>query len=361
MIRQMSGMMAIVPYFSSIAGVYGNKILWLGIFLLVIVIICNKPTIWEVIACAWAMVTVYISDNTMMLILMFLVVAARNIDKISIVRVWMAPVTLVMAVSIVLYPILHAQGDPMAVEWYGRWTFFFNHPNSFGLWFAFWILGIIYLGRTRMPRWLESLLLVGASAFLVALPQSKTAAMVLILGIPLLLLEKYNRKVCRAALCAIPILCIAVTVVLTTLYYRGTLLCNQYVLYPSFALRFQEAAINLMKCPPNLWGQKVYHLGQNIVLYGVTRQNVSMDNGIVAAIIYYGVILGTLLVAFLVANIFLQAKAEDERRVMQAILLAITFVMGMMEWPAWYGTIGFPMLFLGDWVRKNDKKKPEAT
>jgi len=151
------------------------------------------------------------------------------------------------------------------------------------------------------------------------------------------------------------------TVVLTMLYYEGILLCNQYVLHPTLSMRFQDAAINLTECPLNLWGQKVYHLGENIEFYGVIRYDVSMDNGIVTALIYYGVILGSLLVLTIIMNIFIQAKAEDERHRMQAILLTITFVMGMMEWPAWYGTIGFPMLFLGDWVRDNDKKKSKIS
>ena len=51
MIRQLSAMMSIVPYFSWIAIVYGNKILWLGILLLAIVIICNRPMIFEIIGC----------------------------------------------------------------------------------------------------------------------------------------------------------------------------------------------------------------------------------------------------------------------------------------------------------------------
>lgn len=363
MLRQISAMMPDVPYFSLVAIAYGNKILWIGILLLAIVIICNRTNLLEIVACLWAAVTVYISDNTMMLILVFLLIAARNIniDKECIVKAWMVPVTIVILLSVGVYSVLHMQGNPLAIEYDGRWTFFFGHPNGFGLWFTFWILGIIYLGRKRMSCWFAVLVLFIATVFLAIVPQNKTSAIVLALGMPLLVLEKYWWKVCKIVLYAIPVLCILVTFFLTTLYYQGILLCNQYVLQRTFSMRFQDAAINLKECPLNMWGQKVYHLGQDMVLHGVIRRDVSMDNGIVTALIYFGLILGTLLVTFFVISIFLQAKTEDERHRLQAILLAITFVMGMMEWPAWYGTIGFPMFFLLDWIKNNDKKKSEIT
>lgn len=363
-LRQLSAMMAIVPYFSSIAIVYGDIILWTGILLLGSILLCNRPTIWEIIACIWAVITVYISDNTMMLILMFLMITSHkiSIEKRDIVKAWMIPISIIMILSIVLYPILHAQGNPVAIDYCGvRWNFFFGHPNGFGLIFTFWILGIVYLIKEKVPLWGVELLFLVASAFLLLAPQSKTAAAVMVLGGLLFFLEKYSWKTCNIMLYLVPIGCILVTIILTAVYYLGIIPCNQSVLYPTFSMRFQDAAINLKECPLNLFGQKVYHLGQDIELYGVLRRDVSMDNSIIAALIYFGVLLGTFLVGLIVVNIYNQARAEDKRHRIQAILLTLTFVMGMMEWPAWYGTIGFPLLFIGDWIKKDDKKKSEIT
>lgn len=363
MLRQFSAMMPLVPRFSTIVYNYGDKMLWFAIAVLAIVITCNKPSIWDVFACIWSIVAVVISGNPMMMILVFLVVAIHriNIDTRKIVKAWILPVSVLMITVMVAYPILLMQGNPIAEPYdVTRWTFFFSHPNGFGLWFSFWILAVIYLCEEKMPRVGVCIVLFVASLFLVFFPQNKTGAIVLLAAIPLLLLEKYNRKLCKFVVHAVPIACIVVTIVLTIIYYKGILPCDQYILHSTFSMRFQDAAANLTVCPLNLWGQKVHHLGQDVELYGVVRREVSMDNGIVAALIYYGLIPGVLFIISFLRNMFAKIRVEDKKYRMQAILLVVAFVMGMMEWPAWYGTIGFPMLFLGDWI-KNDKKKSEIT
>ena len=362
MLRQMAAMMPIVPKFSNIAYVYGDKVLWLGIAVLGFLIIANKPTIIDIIACAWSIVAFQISDNAVLMILTFLLFALykSDIDRNFAVKAWMVPVTFLMIVVLPLYPILHMQGNPIAEDYGGiRWNYFFGHPNGFGLWFTFWIFGMIYLGYKRLSCWMVSLILLGVAVFLAVVPGNKTAALVLLLGIPILLLERYSWKLCRLILYVIPIVSILTTVVLTLLYYYGVLLCDQYVFHPTFSMRFQDAAINLQQCPLNLLGQKVLHLGESIAIHGVIRHDVSMDNGIVAVLIYYGIIVGILLIGFFVKSIFKLLSAADEKDRIKVILLVLTFVFGMMEWLAWYGTIGFSMFFLGEWIRKDDKKKSE--
>ena len=364
MIRQMAAMMPILPRFSDIAYIYGDKVLWFGIFLLGIVIVGNKPLVLEIIMCLWSVVSFQISSNSALMILVFLLIAANriNIDKCDIVNAWMIPVTIAMVLVLILYPILHAQGHPVAEDYCGtRWNYFFGHPNGFGLWFTFWILGILYLGQKKMTCWVMSLVLFVAAIFLAIVPGNKTASIVLLLGIPFFILEKYCWKLWKVMIYMIPAGCILMTVVLTQLYYQGILLCNQYVLHPTMSMRFQDAAISLSECPLNLWGQRVYHLGESITFYGVTRSDVSLDNGIIAILIYYGVVLGMFLLAFFVESIYIQAGSEDNSCRIQVILLVLTFIMGMMEWPAWYGTIGFPMFFVGDWIKNNDKKKSKIT
>lgn len=364
MIRQMAAMMPILPNFSSIAYVYGERVLWMGILLLILAIVGNRPSPLDIIVCAWAAISFQISGNAALMVLTFLLIAIRriNIDRVDIGKAWMIPVTIAMVLVLILYPIMHTQGHPLAEDYCGtRWNYFFGHPNGFGLWFTFWVLGIIYLGQKWLSWWLSCLGLLGAAVFLAIVPGSKTAAVVLLLGVPLLILEKYCWKLCKLAIYIIPIGCAVATAVLTMLYYNGTLLCNQYVLHPTLSMRFQDAAISLSECPLNLWGQKVYHLGQNILFHGVMRNDISLDNGIVAVLIYYGVILGTLLLVYFVDNIYVQVQTDDKRVRMQVIFLILIFVMGMMEWPAWYGTIGFPMFFLGGKVKKDDKKKSKTT
>lgn len=357
-------MMPIIPKFSFIVEAYGDKILWSAIIMLGVVIICNKPSVWDLIACVWSIVTVYISGNAVMLILMFSVMAARksNVEKVSIVKAWMLPASILIIIILILYPIMHAQENPIAADYCGtRWNYFFAHPNGFGLWFGFWVFGAWYLTEKKISRWITSLMLLMAAVFLAKVPESKTTAIVLIMGAVLFIMEKYAWKICRVIVCIMPVFAILLTIGLTYIYYSGILLCNQYVLHPTLSMRFQDAAINLTKSPLNLWGQKIYHLGESVEFYGIVRNDVSMDNAIVGMCIYYGIVLGILVIATMVLTIFKQVREEGEKYRIQAILLSLTFVMGMMEWPAWYATIGFPMFFMGDWLRENDKKKSKIT
>lgn len=345
-IKQIMEMMSIVPNFYSFSINYGNKVLWCGIFILAIIVVKNKPSFFELILCIWAPVTFLISDSSMMLIFVYTYIAAKKFDKTRIIKAWMIPVSITMLLSILLYPILYLKGSTFAVDLYGRETFFFNHPNSFGLFFCFWILGIIYLVGGKLPFYGKAIILLTSSVFLLRFPESSTPAVVLILGVVLLFLEKYSWKICKKVVRLIPVVGILTTIWLTAIYYFGILPCDQKVLHRTFSMRFQDAAINLKACPLNLWGQKIPHLGQYMVLYDVWRPEVSMDNGIIAALIYYGIIFGMLFLVLFVASIFLQTKSSDKRQETQVILLAMTFCMGIMEWPAWYITIGFPMFFL---------------
>lgn len=363
-LRQMSGMMASVPYFSLLAQRFGNEMLYLGIAILLFAIVLFRPTVMEILACIWGFVSCWISDNTMLLILLVIVIAGKGIGMRRCVKCWLIPVGTILLASIIGYVIALRQSSPIAVLYDGRWTFFYNHPNSFGLWFSFAILAVVYLVYCKKKTWYCVSILVAGAGFLWIWPNCKTDAVALLLLCGMVVIYRYFHKLWKTVTYITPLLAVGITGICTWLYSSGKILCDYYILQKTFSMRFQDAAIALSIAPPTLLGHPVTHLGEQVEFFGIVRVGLSLDNAYVASVLYYGLIGGILLIGAIVIGIYAKIRKEDEEINFQAMLLLTVFVMGMMEWPAWYGTIAFPLISLGDLnikeLRLYDKKKSKT-
>lgn len=374
-LRQMCAMLSIFPLIANIGYIYSNKMLFLAAICLILEIVINRLRAIDVVLLVWAYCTIHISNNTMMFVLILLMLAARYVSHEYVALIWLTLVAPIILACIVGYACFLPTDSPYIFIYAGRWTFFFNHPNSFGLWFTFSILAILYLIYNKVPDWSIYVILMLGAVFLFFFSECKTDTIVLLLLIPLLWLSKKHDRMWRWVVYAIPIVSILMTVLVTYMYYSGKWLCDYYFLHKSFSMRFQDAAVALTQYNVNWLGQKIIHLGQEAFLHGVRVGWVSLDNGPVALLLYYGIVGFAVLMILFFKELYCIEKRNDKFS-LQITILSIVFLMGIMEWPAWYGTIGFPMLFLADEydsisvklingkIRKkgwHDKKKSEIT
>lgn len=295
--------------------------------------------------CIASIVAVRPSGNTMLEILVFLYLGGRYIERDTIVKLWLVPV-----VPAVVLPTLYCfmnkdVNNYFIMDSVGRWKFYFNHSNSYGLWFTFGILASIYIFFRRKTQWSCYILLIVAAIFLYVFPNCKTDAVILILAVPILFFSLNLKRVWRVILALLPAFCILFTIICTMVYSLGVIPIDQKIIHDTFSMRFQDAAILLHLCPISLVGQTVPFLGSNQELFGVMRNAISLDNAYVAVTLYYGLVVSAIIIVMFFVRIFQLGKSGEAKKQLQANLLLLSFVMGMMEWPSWYGTIGFPILF----------------
>lgn len=361
LLRQLSGMMAIVPYFSLIASRYGNIVLLVACITLGGIALVNTPIRLiplRMILMVWGIATYFISNTSMMLLAVLMILAARGLNKRKMVLVWFTVMATVLAVAVVAYIALFS-GESDYIQYMGlrgvtrmRYYFFFNHPNSAALCFLYMVLAFVYLWYDKVPFWGIIAGMAMGCIFEFVGPCSYTSLAVIVSATIFLICNRYLPKIWHAiAYAIVPLILIGAFVGVLIFYCKNIEVPYNPITY-TLVMRFEQGAAALALYPVNLWGQIVSHLGQDIEWHGKVLSQVSMDMGYVAILIYYGIVGFLFSMLAIIKGYYAILK---EKKWVLGILLTTVVLYGVMEWPALYPILAFPILLLSDYIRRNDR------
>lgn len=354
LLRQLSGMMQIVPYFSKLAAKYGNHILGVACFLFGIIIVLNCrmefKSLLKLCFIGWSIATYFISNTSVMLIGVFMILAIQGLDTRKIIMVWFVVMGIVLATSIVTYIFLFSSGSGY-IQYMGvkgvtriRYYFFFNHPNSIALCCVYFVLAFVYLWAERLPAWVTCGGVLIGCVFEFFGPCSYTALMIMAVLFIMLCLFYFCPKVFYVlSVIEAPIILLGTAVGISAFYFNDLQIPYNPITH-TLVMRFEQGAAALAICPMNLLGQTVTYMGQDIEWHGKILNAVSLDMGYAAMLVYYGIVgVGI----FLIGMIGQYYRDIRQKNGIQVLVLSAVLLYGAMEWPALYTILAFPLLLTG--------------
>lgn len=359
LLRQLSGMMAIVPYFSLLATKYGNIILYISCTLFGIIVLVNewgKQLIPQMLLILWSLATYRISGTSIMMLAVLMLLSAHKLNKRNLILVWFWVMATVLGVAIISYIVMYPEQGAY-IQYMGlqgvtrmRYYFFFNHPNSIALCMLYFMLAFVYLWQDKLPFGVTIGALVLGCVFEYLGPCSYTALAVLAVAtIGIVWNHCWQKGWGSFAYVAAPMI-LGIAILGVLLFYFVNIEIPYNPITHTLVMRFEQGAAALAICPPNLWGQAVTYLGQDIEWHGKILNAVSLDMGYVALLIYYGLFGMILALSCVLKGYYSMLKHKEY---MNALLLCVVLLYGMMEWPAIYPVLAFPLLLLSDHLQRN--------
>ena len=318
----------------------------IGIFLIIVYLAQRRNFSWKVvILLSIGVINFLMVRDSTLLTFVTILLALKNITVDKIIQYYYKINAFILTICTLMYPVLLKINlvSTSFISGRERYTFLFNHPNTYSITFVFVFLAYIYLDKEKISNIRIIITCIFAIIYLYIFPKTITAVISLLVFLTLFVFTQYFKYIRKYVLkFALPIFTILCITTIYSFYYNLDIPIIRNYISGTFEIRFVDAAYALKYYKLSLFGTLINDLGSLVYRDGNWVSH-WLDLGYIRALFNYG-ILGFVLYLICLTRAFYNYIKNKQYFIV--ILITVVIIYGLSEWGAFDIITAFPLLFL---------------